>query len=95
MFSTDGPGDDERERPPPVPVPHESLSADALRGVIESFVLREGTEYGAHDVGLDAKVAAVRRQLDRGEAQILFDPASESIDIVVRRGVARRRGDDE
>jgi uncharacterized protein len=95
MFSTDGSGDDDRERPPPVPVPHESLSADALRGVIESFVLREGTEYGVHDVGLDAKVAAVRRQLDRGEAQILFDPASESIDIVVRRGIARRRGDDE
>jgi len=30
----------------PVAVPHTGLSAAALRGVIESFVLREGTDYG-------------------------------------------------
>ncbi|MES1191364.1 MAG: YheU family protein [Steroidobacter sp.] len=30
----------------PVAIPHTELSADALRGVIDSFVLREGTDYG-------------------------------------------------
>jgi uncharacterized protein len=54
-----------------------------LRGVLESFVLREGTEYGERDVSLDQKVAQVTRQLQRGEAQIVFDPETESIDIVV------------
>jgi uncharacterized protein len=64
-------------------VPHTELSEDALRGVVESFVLREGTEYGEKDFSLDQKLAHVIRQLERGEAQIVFDPGSETIDIVV------------
>ena len=72
--------------PAPVVVPPAELSAEVLRRVIESFVLREGTEYGEREVALDDKVADVMRQLDRGEAEIVFDPASESVDIVSRRG---------
>jgi uncharacterized protein len=70
---------------PPIVVPHTELSADALNGVIESFVLREGTEYGERDVPMETKVMQVRRQLERGEAEIVFDPNTESINIVVRR----------
>jgi uncharacterized protein YheU (UPF0270 family) len=66
----------------PIAIPHRELSADALRGVIESFVLREGTDYGEREVQLEQKVAHVLRQLERGEAQILFDPNTESLDIV-------------
>jgi uncharacterized protein len=65
-------------------IPHRELSADALRGVLESFVLREGTDYGEREVSLERKVAQVLQQLERGEAQIVFDPELESIDIVVR-----------
>ena len=46
-------------------------------------MLREGTEYGERDVSLDQKVAQVTKQLQRGEARIVFDPESETIDIVV------------
>lgn len=74
---------DDRERPPPVAIPHTEVSPEALRGVIESFVLREGTDYGERDVPLESKVTQVLGQLERGEAQILFDPLTESIDIVV------------
>jgi hypothetical protein len=75
----------ETERPESIVIPHRDLSAAALRGVLESFVLREGTDYGEREVSLDQKVAQVLRQLERGEAQIIFDPALESIDIVVRK----------
>jgi len=68
-----------------VAVPHTELSADALRGVIESFVLREGTEYGAHEFTLEEKLTHVKHQLERGEAHIMFDPQSNSIDIVLTR----------
>jgi uncharacterized protein YheU (UPF0270 family) len=74
--------EDDRERPPPVAIPHTELSEDALRGVIESFVLREGTDYGARDVSHDVKIADVMRQLERGEAQIMFDPLDSSVTIV-------------
>jgi uncharacterized protein YheU (UPF0270 family) len=70
---------------PPIAVPHTQLSPDALTGVIESFVLREGTDYGERDVAFVTKVMQVRRQLERREAQIIFDPNTESIDIVVRK----------
>jgi uncharacterized protein YheU (UPF0270 family) len=67
----------------PVIIPHRDLSTQALRGVIESFVLREGTEYGERDYSLDEKVMHVTRQLERGEARIQFDPSSETVDIVL------------
>jgi uncharacterized protein YheU (UPF0270 family) len=69
----------------PIVVPAVELSADALQGVIESFILREGTDYGFHEMALEDKVNQVRLQLERGEAQIVFDPESASIDIVVVR----------
>jgi len=86
--------EDPRERPPPLEVPHTELSGEALHGVIESFVLREGTDYGAHDVPHETKIAQVLRQLERGEAKILFDPVTETIDIVVKRGFKAPRGAD-
>jgi uncharacterized protein YheU (UPF0270 family) len=74
----------------PILVPYSELSPEALRGVVESFVLREGTDYGAHTYGLEEKVEQVMAQLRRGEAQILFDPESESVTIVERAGLAGR-----
>ena len=69
----------------PIAVPHGELSPEALRGVIEAFVLREGTDYGEREFSLDQKVAHVRGQLDRGEAQVLFDPDSETVHISLVR----------
>jgi uncharacterized protein YheU (UPF0270 family) len=66
----------------PVVIPFRELSPEALRGVIESFVLREGTDYGELEYTLDEKVAHVMRQLERGEARIEFDPNTETVDIV-------------
>ena len=76
--------------PEPLVIPHSELSAEALRGLIESFVLREGTEYGSQDVPLDAKVAQVVRQLERGEARVIFDPESEVVDIVTAHSLQKR-----
>ena len=74
--------DDERDQQLPVEVPHEELSEEALRGVIEAFVLREGTDYGERDVPFETKVEQVIRQLERGEARIMFDPVTQSVQIV-------------
>jgi uncharacterized protein len=77
---------EEQERPlPPIIVAHTELSPDALDGVIQSFVLREGTDYGERDVPFETKILQVRRQLERREAQIVYDQNTESIDIVIRR----------
>jgi len=73
--------DDEYQREAPVAVPHAELSPEALRAVVESFVLREGTDYGERDVPFETKVAQVIRQLERGEARIMFDPVTQSVQI--------------
>lgn len=70
------------EQQEPIAIPPEQLSPQALRGVIEAFVLREGTDYGEREFSLEQKMAHVAAQIEAGEAQIWFDPNSNSIDIV-------------
>jgi hypothetical protein len=82
--------DDDRERPLPVEVPYTELSEDALRGVVESFVLREGTDYGERDVTHEDKVAQVIRQLRQGEVRIMFEPLDSSVTVVVVKPADRR-----
>jgi uncharacterized protein len=72
-------------RKPPaeaIEVPHARLPEATLRRVIEEFVTRSGTDYGAKEKALDEKVADVRRQLERGEAKLIFDPDTETTNIV-------------
>jgi uncharacterized protein YheU (UPF0270 family) len=74
----------ENEASEPIEVPHTELSAELLQAVIESFVLREGTDYGEREFSLEDKVARVVGQLKRGEAKIIFDPETDSVTIAVR-----------
>ena len=82
--------EDPRERPEPVTVPYAELSADALQGVIDNFILREGTDYGLHETPFSDKVGQVRRQLETGDARILFDPVTETVHIALALRPTRR-----
>ena len=68
-----------------VEVPHAQLAPELLRRLIEEFVTRDGTDYGAIERTLAEKVAVVMRQLETGEAAIEVDAESETVDIVARR----------
>ena len=59
-------------------IPHRMLSPEALRGVLEAFVIREGTDYGVQEVSLETKVMQVRQQLDEGTAVIVYDEETSS-----------------
>ncbi|HKI73383.1 MAG TPA: YheU family protein [Pseudomonadales bacterium] len=65
-------------------IPWEKLSNEALASLIEEFVTREGTEYGAAEIPLDRKVEQVRGQLRGGVAYISFDPRTETASIQLR-----------
>lgn len=58
-----------------------ALSVEALRGVIDAYVLREGTDYGHRDYTLEQKRAAVEAQLRRAQAEIWFDPQTGTTEI--------------
>ena len=62
-------------------IPHRMLSPDALRGVIEACITREGTDYGLHEVPLATKVGQVRHQLNTGTVVIVYDEATDSCTI--------------
>jgi uncharacterized protein len=80
----------ENEAPEPIEVPHTELSTELLQAVIESFVLREGTDYGEREFSLEDKVAKVIAQLKRGEAKIIFDPETDSVTIVAPHATPHR-----
>lgn len=65
-------------------IPAEQLSPDALQGLIEEFITREGTDYGEVEWSLEQKVGQVRAQLQRGDAVIVFDIVAESCTIMPR-----------
>ena len=69
----------------PVLVPMDQLSQDALVGLVDAFVLREGTDYGLNDVSLVDKRAQVMAQLERDEVRIVYDPATESCTLILAR----------
>lgn len=62
-------------------IPMRDLSAQALQGVIDAFILREGTDYGHRDISLQEKRDRVRQLLESGQAEIQYFPDSEFIDI--------------
>jgi uncharacterized protein YheU (UPF0270 family) len=63
-------------------IPVEALSNEALIGVIDDYVNREGTDYGHRDFDLEQKREAVRRQLAAGRAVITYDPGTRTTSIV-------------
>jgi uncharacterized protein YheU (UPF0270 family) len=68
-----------------VEVPYTRLAAEVLRRMAEEFVTRDGTDYGGVEKTLEQKVTALERQLERGEAAIVYDAESGTINIVPTR----------
>jgi len=63
-------------------IPHDQLSQEALKGVIEEFVTRNGTDYGEAEISLETKIAQVLTQLKSKDVFIIFDHHSETSTIV-------------
>jgi uncharacterized protein YheU (UPF0270 family) len=66
-------------------IPWQQLSPDALQGLIDAFVEREGTDYGAHEVDADTKYQQILAQVKEGHVVIVYEEYSESINILTRQ----------
>lgn len=76
---------------PSIEVPAGVLSDDALKGVIEEFILRYGTDYGVQEVSHETKIEQVRRQIAKGDIKIVFDPNIESVTLMTARDWAKSK----
>ncbi|MBT1845942.1 YheU family protein [Enterobacter hormaechei subsp. xiangfangensis] len=65
-------------------IPWQDLSPDTLDNLIESFVLREGTDYGEHERSLEQKVNDVKRQLKSGDVVLVWSKLHETVNIMPR-----------
>ena len=63
-------------------IPFKELSPEALQGVIQEFITREGTDYGETEISLEIKVQQVLNQLHTEKAVIVFDQKTETCNII-------------
>ncbi len=70
---------------PPVLISPADLSPEALEGIIESFILREGTDYGLNEVDPTKKFSQIHSKITKKEFLITFDSETESINLLTRQ----------
>ncbi len=59
-------------------IPYQELADETLQAIIEEFISREGTEYGAREYTLEQKVQQIKEQLKRGDIVLNYDTDSQS-----------------
>jgi len=65
-------------------IPFQKLSKDALEGVLEEFINREGTDYGAIEMSFNDKCDQVLAQIKQGQVLIVFDHDSQSVSLMLK-----------
>lgn len=63
-------------------VPYKDLSSQALQGLIEEFVTRDGTDYGEVEVSVKQKISQILNLLESGKAVVVFDQATQTCNIL-------------
>lgn len=76
-----------------VEVPWDRLSEDRRRALAESFILREGTDYGLTEKTHEAKVERLFKLVSSGKAHIVFDLTSETFNFVTQEEWKRMASD--
>lgn len=62
-------------------IPWQSLNPETLDNIIESFILREGTDYGINELSLSQKKANLLAQIQTGEVILTWSELHQSLDI--------------
>ncbi|MEG9476582.1 YheU family protein [Mannheimia indoligenes] len=62
-------------------IPWQDLEESTLHNVLDSFILREGTDYGEIELSLAEKRARLLAQLKADKVVIVWSELHESLDI--------------
>lgn len=66
-------------------IPWQQLEEQTLYNVLDSFILREGTDYGERELSLEEKRARLLAQLKADKVVIVWSELHESLDIKDKR----------
>ena len=63
-------------------IPYQELQAETLLSLVESFILREGTDYGDSEASFTDKTQQVMNQIHEGKILIMYSELHESCDLI-------------
>lgn len=66
-------------------IPWQDLEESTLYNVLDSFILREGTDYGERELSLEEKRERLLSQLKADKVVIVWSELHESLDIKDKR----------
>ena len=64
-------------------IPADKLSVEALQGIIEEFISRGGTDYGAVKASPETNFKQVKYKLEKSLAVLVFDDEAETTNILL------------
>lgn len=66
-------------------IPWQDLPESTLYNILDSFILREGTDYGERELTLDEKRERLLAQIKADKVVIVWSELNESLDIKDKR----------
>jgi len=70
-------------------IPKEKLSQEAFFGLIEEFILREGTDYGHQERTLFEKMQHIQQQIEAGHTQIVYSTLTGNTSLMTRSELSK------
>lgn len=64
-------------------IPWQQLSTPALNGIIEEFIMREGTDYGSEEISMERKKQDIVNQLQAGTIVIVYSELHETVNMML------------
>lgn len=68
-------------------LPLEQFDNDILQALLEDFVSRDGTDYGAYEYSLQQKCQQLHTQIQQKQAFIVYDALSQNCQILSKEQV--------
>lgn len=66
-------------------IPPEKIEPGILENILESYIAREGTDYGETELSMQDKLNILRPQVEQGEVLIVYDDDSESLTLMTKK----------
>ncbi len=71
-------------------IPPERLTMESLNAIVESVIMREGTDYGEHEFSMQEKIEQLLPQVLRGDVLISYDEDSETVTLIEKDSVGKQ-----
>lgn len=65
-------------------IPIDQLDPQTLTALLKEHVLREGTDYGEHEVSIESQISQLRQQLKQGDIVLVYSELHESVNLLAK-----------